>query len=86
MFELAGPAIELLAVARNLSDLAPYLAVMAAGFLLGAWGQSAKVPLAVALGLLMIMAAVGAFILDNDSGSNGIPNALAAPADLEPGG
>ena len=34
----------------TLSDLAPYLAVLAAGFLIGAWGQSAKVPVAVIAG------------------------------------
>jgi uncharacterized membrane protein len=65
---------EPLAIARNASELAPYLAVMGLGFLVGAWGQSAKVPVAVIAGLLMILLAVGAFILDHSSGSgSGVP-------------
>jgi len=64
----------LLAIARNLSDLAPYLGVLAAGFLIGAWGQSAKVPTATIIGLLLILIAVGAFILEHASGgSSGVP-------------
>ena len=51
----------------------PYLVVMGAGFLLGAWGQSARVPLAVIAGILLILVAVAGFILDNSSGSTGIP-------------
>jgi hypothetical protein len=64
----------LLAAAQSLSDLAPYLGLLALGFLIGAWGQSARFPIAVALGLLLIMAAVGGFILENDSGNCGVPN------------
>jgi hypothetical protein len=33
------------------------------GFLVGAWGQAAKVPLAVAIGILLIMLAVALFQL-----------------------
>ena len=58
----------LFAIARNLSDLAPYLGVLALGFLVGAWGQSARVPTAIIIGLLMILVAVGAFILEHASG------------------
>jgi len=64
---------ELLAVARTTSDLVPYLVVMALGFLLGAWGQSARIPIAVIAGLLLILFAVGGFILDNSSGGEGVP-------------
>ena len=64
---------ELLAVARSASDLVPYLVVMALGFLVGAWGQSARLPIAVIAGLLLIMFAVGGFILDNSSGGSGVP-------------
>jgi hypothetical protein len=71
------PMPELLAVARNLSELAPYLAVMGLGFLVGAWGQSAKIPIAVIIGLLMILVAVGAFFVEHSSGGGsgapGIP-------------
>ena len=66
-----------LAVARNLSDLAPYVGLVGLGFLVGAWGQSARVPLAVIAGLLLIMVGVGAFIIVHASGSGsgapGIP-------------
>lgn len=65
---------ELLAVARTVSDLVPYILVMGLGFLVGAWGQSAKIPVAVVAGLLMILLSVGAFLLENSSGgSSGIP-------------
>ena len=61
-----------LAALQSLSDLAPYLALFGAGFLIAAWGQSAKVPLAVALGILVIIAAILLFQFEaNDfSGSN----------------
>ena len=65
----------LLAIAQTTSDLVPYLALLALGFLVGAWGQSAKFPIAVVIGLLLIMVAVGGFILDNNSGDCGIPAA-----------
>lgn len=63
----------LLAAATTISELAPYLVVMGAGFLLGAWGQSARVPIAIVAGILLILAAVVGFIIDNSSGSTGIP-------------
>ena len=47
----------------TLSELAPYVAILVAGFAVGAWGQAAKVPLAVALGILLIMLAVVLFQL-----------------------
>jgi hypothetical protein len=68
-------ATMILGIAQTTSDLVPYVALLVVGFLVGAWGQSAKFPIAVAIGLLLIMAAVGGFILDNDSGSCGIPAA-----------
>jgi hypothetical protein len=64
---------DLLAVARSTSDLVPYLVVLGLGFLVGAWGQSARIPVAVIAGLLLIMFAVGGFILDNSSGGSGVP-------------
>jgi hypothetical protein len=54
-------AIEILsspAALRTLSDLAPYVALLAAGFLIAAWGQSAKFPLAVVIGIALIIGAV----------------------------
>jgi hypothetical protein len=71
------PMPDPLAIARNLSELTPYLVVMGLGFLVGAWGQSAKAPTAVIIGLLLILLAVGWFILDHSSGGGsgapGIP-------------
>ncbi len=69
--EAVDPA--LIAAARTLSDLTPFLVVMAAGFLLGAWGGSARSAIAVIGGILLILIAVVGFILDNSSGSTGIP-------------
>lgn len=61
------------AAATTISDLVPYLVVMGTGFLLGAWGQSARVPIAVIAGILLILVAVAGFVIDNSSGSTGIP-------------
>jgi hypothetical protein len=63
----------LAATATTLSELAPYLVTLAAGFLVGAWGQSARVPIAVIAGILLILFAVVGFVIDNSSGSTGIP-------------
>ena len=68
-------AIEILgspAALRTLTDLAPYLALFAAGFLIAAWGQSARFPLAVVIGIVLIIGAVLLFQFEaNDfSGSN----------------
>jgi len=53
---------------ETFSELAPFLAVMASGFLLGAWGQAARVPLAVLCGILLILLAIGGFFVENGSG------------------
>ena len=68
-------AIEILgspAALRTLTDLAPYVALLAAGFLIAAWGQSARFPLAVVIGIVLIIGAVLLFQFEaNDfSGSN----------------
>jgi hypothetical protein len=65
-------AMPALAALETLSDLAPYVALLAAGFLVAAWGSASKSSLAVALGILLIVAAVLLFQLEaNDfSGSN----------------
>ena len=72
--EYAAAAV-LPAVARTTGDLVPYLIVIGTGFLLGAWGQSARVPVAVAGGILLILIGTGGFLLDNDSGGGGVPGA-----------
>jgi hypothetical protein len=59
-----------LAQATTLSELLPYLALMALGFLVGAWGGQMRSPLAVAIGITLIMIAVALFILAN-TGSGG---------------
>ena len=61
------------AASKTLSDLAPFLVVLAAGFLIGAWGQSAKLPIAVLAGIVLIMLAIGGFLIENGSGPNQAP-------------
>ena len=73
-------AASLLAAARTISDLLPFLALMALGFLVGAWGQSARVPVAIAVGILLILLAAALFVLGNNSGSSGVPGLGAARA------
>jgi hypothetical protein len=65
------PALALGAL-QTLGELAPYVALFGAGFLIAAWGQSAKVPLAVVIGIAFIIAAILLFQFEaNDfSGSN----------------
>lgn len=62
-----------LAAATTFSDLVPYLVVMGVGFLVGAWGQAARVPIAVIAGILLILIAMGGFIIENSSGTSGVP-------------
>lgn len=74
MLALAVEALLPLAQLDTVSDLAPYLAMFAFGFLLGAWGQAAKYPLAVALGILIIIAAILLFQFEaNDFSSSNSP-------------
>jgi hypothetical protein len=64
----------LLAELRTLSDLAPYLGLLAFGFLLGAWGGSARSPLAVAFAIALIVLAIVLFQLQvNDLPDNPPP-------------
>jgi hypothetical protein len=74
MRDMIALATELFSPAalRTLSDLAPYVALFAAGFLIAAWGQSAKVPIAVVIGITVIIGAILLFQFEaNDlSGSN----------------
>ena len=58
---------------KTASDLLPYLAVMVVGFLVGAWGQSARLPIAVVAGILLIMIAIGGFFVENGSGPSQAP-------------
>jgi len=72
MLALALEAVPHLAALRTFSDLLPYLGLFALGFLVAAWGQVSRVPLAVVLGITLIIGAVILFQLEaNDfSGSN----------------
>jgi len=70
---LADPSPELLAIARTTGELLPYLAVVGAGFALGAWGQSARVAVAVVAGILLILIGTAGFMLDNGAGDGGVP-------------
>jgi CHASE2 domain-containing sensor protein len=77
---MPAAATPVLALAQTLSDLVPYLVMMFVGFLVGAWGQSAKAPLAVALGIILILLAAALFVLGNDSGGSGAPSiGMVAP-------
>ena len=58
---------------QTASDLAPFIVVMVAGFLVGAWGQSARYPIAVIAGILLIMLAIGGFMIENGSGPDQAP-------------
>ena len=58
---------------KTASDLLPYLVVLVAGFLVGAWGQSARSSIAVVAGILLIMLAIGGFFVENSSGPSQAP-------------
>jgi hypothetical protein len=62
------PAAPLIAVSKTVADLMPFLVVLVAGFLVGAWGQSARLPIAVIAGMILIMLAIGGFLIENGSG------------------
>ena len=64
----------LLAAANSLGDLLPFLVVMVAGFLVGAWGQASRSPIAVIAGMSLILLAVAGFLGDNGDGP--IPDVL----------
>jgi hypothetical protein len=59
---------DVLGASKTISDLAPYLIVMVTGFLVGAWGQSARAPIAVVAGILLIIFAIAGFFVENGSG------------------
>jgi len=60
--------------ANSLGDLLPFLVVMMAGFLVGAWGQASRSPIAVIAGMALIILAVVGFLGDNGDGP--IPDVL----------
>lgn len=63
-----------LAIARNASELAPYIAVLALGFVVGWWGQSLRAPWLTLTGIALILLAAGAFVIVHASGGgSGVP-------------
>ena len=64
----------LLAAANSIQDLLPFLVVMIAGFLVGAWGQASRSVIAVISGMMLILIAVAGFLADNGAGP--IPDVL----------
>ncbi|MDQ3572387.1 MAG: hypothetical protein M3383_05940 [Actinomycetota bacterium] len=56
------------AASESLSEIVPFLVVLGTGFLVGAWGQAAKAPLAVVAGILLVVLAILGFFLENSSG------------------
>ena len=70
----SGDTLLVLAEVRTLSDLAPYLGMLVLGFLIGAWGGSARSPFAIALGIALIMLTIVLFQLEvNDLPDNPPP-------------
>ncbi len=62
-----------LSAAVDQLGVVPCLAIMVFGFLLGAWGQAARFPLATALGMAFIMLAIVLFmffVLGNNPGKS----------------
>jgi hypothetical protein len=57
---MPGPAAASLALValETLSELTPYVALFALGFLVAAWGQAMKAPLVVVLGITIIIGAI----------------------------
>ena len=70
--ELLGAAL-LIGASKDAGDLLPFIVVMAAGFVVGAWGQAARLPIAVVAGILLIILAVAGFMLENSSGPDQAP-------------
>ena len=58
----------LTAATNTMSDLLPFLVVMIAGFLVGAWGQASRSAIAVIAGMALIIIAVAGFLAANGSG------------------
>ena len=63
------------AASNSISDLMPFLVVLAVGFLVGAWGQSSRSAIAVIAGMTLIILAVIGFLADNGAGP--IPKVLS---------
>ena len=74
MLQFPTGLASLTAAANTLSDLLPFLVVMVAGFLVGAWGQASRSPIAIVAGMALILLAVGGFLSDNGDGP--IPDVL----------
>jgi hypothetical protein len=70
---MPGMPEPLIAASKDAGDLLPFLVVMVAGFLVGAWGQSAKMPIAILAGIALILLAVGGFFIENSSGPDQTP-------------
>jgi len=62
------------ATAHNASELAPYIAVLALGFVVGYWGKSLDAPWLTLTGIVLILLAAGAFVIVHSSGNgSGVP-------------
>ena len=48
----------------SVSDLLPYLVVLVAGFMVGAWGQSSRSAIGTIAGILLILAAIIGFLVE----------------------
>ncbi len=70
---MPGMPDPLLAASTDAGDLLPFIVVMAAGFLVGAWGQGARSTIAVIAGILLVILAVAGFMIENGSGPDQTP-------------
>ena len=66
--------VVLTAATNTISDLLPFLIVMLAGFLVGAWGQASRSAIAVIAGMALIIIAIAGFFAANGAGP--VPDGL----------
>ena len=66
--------VALTAATNTISDLLPFLVVMLAGFLVGAWGQASRSAIAVIAGMALIIIAIAGFFAANGAGP--VPDVL----------
>lgn len=67
MEEVSAGALEIVAQIESettVGDLVPYLVVLGAGFLVGAWGNSLKSVIVTVAGLALVLIAIIGFLIE----------------------